>query len=394
MSGWSGNGSRGVDRRHFLRLVGLSSLGSVIAGCAPAAAPAAPAKPAASAAAGAGAAKAAWEIEWERVLAAARQEGTVAVIGPPGEDYRAGLTAFEKAYPDIKLDYLGASGRDLEPRLIAERQAGQYLADVHVGGTTTAFSLKTHGVFAPIRPALILPDVLDDSKWLWGFDWGFMDTDRQLMFGFDASVRPVLYVNRGVVPESELSTVEQLVEPRWRGKISWNDPRVNGGGSGSATHLLMVRGEDFWVRLLRQDLVATRDLRQQAEWIVRGNYPVAGGLDITFLAPFVREGLGLNVKPLAQNTEAGGRMEVGFGTAYLMDKAPHPNAARVYLNWLLSRDGQIAWTTATTRNSRRTDVPPAPDVAPDPNKTYFTTNSEEALEMQFRVQELAREILK
>ena len=395
MSVRSGDGTGGVDRRRFLRLMGLGSLGSVFVGCAapPAAAPAA--APAAVAPAGTGAApKAAWELEWERVLAAAKQEGAVAVVGPPGDDYRGALAAFEKAYPDIRLDYLGVSGRDVEAKLIAERDAGQYLVDVHVGGSTTAFSLKPHGVFAPLRPALILPDASDDSKWRWGFDSAFLDNDRQLMFGFDATIRPVVYVNRGLVPESELSTVEQLLEPRWRGKISWNDPRVNGGGSGSATHLLMVKGEDFWVRLLQQDVVATRDLRQQAEWIVRGTYPIAGGLDITFLVPSVREGLAQNVKPLAQDTETGGRMEVGFGTAYLIDKAPHPNAARVYLNWLLSQDGQSAWHTGTGRTSRRADVPASPELAPDPNRTYHTTNAEDALDQQLRVQELARDILK
>src|SRR5919199_1603170 len=170
MSVRSGDGTGGVDRRRFLRLMGLGSLGSVFVGCA--------AAPAAVAPAGTGAApKAAWELEWERVLAAAKQEGAVAVVGPPGDDYRGALAAFEKAYPDIRLDYLGVSGRDVEAKLIAERDAGQYLVDVHVGGSTTAFSLKPHGVFAPLRPALILPDASDDSKWRWGFDSAFLDND-------------------------------------------------------------------------------------------------------------------------------------------------------------------------------------------------------------------------
>jgi iron(III) transport system substrate-binding protein len=395
MRGQFGDPTRQVHRRGFLRLVGLGSLGVLLAACAapPAAAP--PAKPAQAPAAGAAApAKAAWEAEWERVLAQARQEGTVAVAGPPGTEYRTALAAFEQAHPDIKLEFNGASGRDFEPKLLAERQAGQYLLDVHVGGTSTALSMKPHGVFAPIRPALLLPEVVDDAKWLWGFDWGFMDTDRQLMYGFEANLRPAIHVNRDFVPQSELSTVEQLLEPRWRGKISWNDPRVNGAGSGTAAHLVMVRGEDFWTRLLQQEVVATRDLRQQAEWLVRGTYPIAGGVDTTFLVPFVREGVGRNVTPLAQNTEAGGRLEVGFGTVYLMDRAPHPNAARVYLNWLLSRDGQVAWSTATARNSRRLDVAPSPDAAPDPSKSYLTTNAEAAVDFQLRAQELAREVLK
>src|SRR5688572_16721060 len=109
-------------RRGFLRVAALGAAGTALGACAPAAAPAkppaqptAPAKPAVAAATAAPA-RAAWEQEWERVLAAARQEGVVVVAGPPGDLYRQALVAFEKTYPDIKVEYTGASGRDFGPK--------------------------------------------------------------------------------------------------------------------------------------------------------------------------------------------------------------------------------------------------------------------------------------
>src|SRR5436309_1262094 len=114
-------------------------LGAVLAlcvACAPAgapasrsAAPAAPdagqsaSSPAASApasAAPAAAGQEAWRAEWERVVAAAKQEGHVVVTGPPGESARQALTAFQQAYPEIQLEYSGQRGADFISRALSE----------------------------------------------------------------------------------------------------------------------------------------------------------------------------------------------------------------------------------------------------------------------------------
>src|SRR5438105_9100351 len=108
-------------------LVGLALLAACAAPGAPAAAPrsetplaAAPASPAASASAGGD-----WRAEWDRTLAAAKQEGRVVVMGPPGDGMRSALTAFQSAYPDIRLEYSGSLQQEFSPRMLAEREAGQ-----------------------------------------------------------------------------------------------------------------------------------------------------------------------------------------------------------------------------------------------------------------------------
>jgi iron(III) transport system substrate-binding protein len=365
----------------------------VLAACGPAAAPAAPpppSKPVPGAASGAaspapGAAAAAqpaaapaWQAEWERTLAAARQEGRVVVVGPPAALYRDALVEFEKAYPGIALDFSGLSGRDFAPKVLAERRADQYLVDVHVGGAETVnLQLKPEGAFEPIKPALILPEVLDDSKWLGGFDEGFMDREKQFTYGFQGTLSQHVWVNRELIPESELNAVEQLADPKWRGKIAWNDPRAAGGGSAVAGYWLALQGEDWLRQVMEQDVAITRDLRQQVEWVVRGRYPIAVGGDDTFLIEFQRQGLGQRVETLALHSPLGGRQGPAFGNAMLMNRAPHPNAAKVYLNWLLSKEGQATWTRATDRNSRRLDVKGSDRAAPVPGVNYLIINREE-----------------
>src|SRR3989304_4257772 len=67
---------------------------------------------------------------------------------------------------------------------------GQYLWDVHYGGAQTAMqTLRPNGVLDPVKPALLLPEVLDSSKWLGGLDNVWMDKDNQYVFGFEAGLQ-------------------------------------------------------------------------------------------------------------------------------------------------------------------------------------------------------------
>lgn len=112
---------------------------------------------------------------------------------------------------------------------------------------------------------------------------------------------------------------------------------------------------------------------------------------------FREKGVGLNVKPLAPETPAGGgtRIGPGFGAAMLVNRAPHPNAAKVFLNWLLSREGQTAYVKATEVNSRRLDVTEGPaDTAPKRGVKYVNINKEELNPYQVKGIAVAKELLK
>jgi iron(III) transport system substrate-binding protein len=359
------------------------------AGSAPAAPGGAP--PAAPAAAPA----TSGQTEWDRTVAAAKQEGRVVVGGPPGEIYRQALTAFQQAYPEIRVEYTGASGRDFGPKVVAERQAGQYLWDIHVGGADTAnVQLVPIGAIAETKPLIIRPDILDDSKWLNGFDWGFMDSARLRVFGSSAYLNWSVYVNREVLPESEFSKLEDLMDPRTKGKIVWNEPREAGAGAFHASAIMLTLGEEGLRKVFsQQEVVATKDLRQQVEWLTRGRYPIAIGVDQTSLDEFQRLGVGLNVRPL----DSSGAVSVttGFGgCACVLTNAPHPNAARVYLNWFLSRDGQAVWNKTTSSNSRRLDIEPADPVSmPNPGVDYKILNRQEYQQVRLDTIRIAKEAL-
>jgi iron(III) transport system substrate-binding protein len=380
-----------------LLLVACAPTPSPVASSAPSGKPvgAAATAPAGStdAPSGAGAA-AAWQVEWDNTVAAAKQEGTLALAGAPIPAAREALVAFEKAYPQIRVEYTGLVATDLASRLIAERAAGLYLWDVVVGGGIPASALKTPGLLDPFVPSLLLPEVLDDHVWLGGLKEAFYDEGRAHAFGFGAFHWYQVYVNRDVVPEAELSRVEDLVDPRWKGKIASTDLRTFGPGCAVGAHWLMASGEDSFRRLLANDPAQTQDRRQAAEWVVRERYPIMLGISQVDLAVLTREGLGLNVKPLAPDTDTGARISVGSGMVAVINQAPHPNAAKVFVNWLLSREGQSIWARNTNENSRRVDVTDGPpETRADPNRKYLPDIAkEENLGFFNRCLEIGKEV--
>ena len=326
-----------------------------------------------------GAARLDWEQEWERVVAAAKQEGSVVIMATPGDAAREALTRFQTDYPDIRVEATGAISAQLQARLQQEREAGQYLWDALVQGFGQELPRHVElGWLAPIRPALILPEVLDDSRWLGGFDAGFVDKAGQAAYAFTLDVSSNTYIDHNLVPEGSFQREEDFLDPRWKGRIAWQSPLVGGSGTRAVAFLLLLLGEAAVERLFtQQDIVFTDDRRQLAEWLVRGHYPIVVGVTAPDIVRFQREGLGLNVKPAKTAYDLASPRTGGLR---LLSRGPHPNASKVFVNWLLSPRGQTIWSPLLDSNHRRLDMPAtAPDKAPDPAQVheYVNLNKEE-----------------
>ena len=124
-------------------------------------------------------------MEWEKTVAAAEKENQLTIyIFDAGPVTAETVQAFEKSYPKIKVNQLRARGSDLGPRIIAERRAGKYLVDVFTGGKGTAHATLYIGkTLEPIKPLLILPEVLDETKW-WQGRHKYVDPEAKYIFVF------------------------------------------------------------------------------------------------------------------------------------------------------------------------------------------------------------------
>jgi ABC-type Fe3+ transport system substrate-binding protein len=334
--------------------------------------------------------------EWQKLVPAAEKEGQVNLAGPPGDLFRQILVeSFQKNFPKIQIEFLGGSGRDKVARILRERQGGIYGWDLYISGANSALSaFKPVAGFDPFKPLIVLPEIREDSSWIGGFDAGWADSEKKFYYAFGGGLSgDNIHLNSDVIPPGEIRSAPDLLHPKWTGKIVMQDPRVEGKGLSDALVLSLAYGEAFIKRLLTEQKIAfTSDRRQLVEWLVRGRYPIAIGLNEYFLAPFQEKGVGKNVKVFDDPRTAiywtHGSSAVGY-----FNRAPHPNAAKVYVNWLLSRTGQLEWVKTQT-NSRRTDVPPFdPKTALKTDPNMYHVMAEYSLPQLRRMQNLAKEMI-
>jgi len=333
--------------------------------------------------------------EWKQVLAAAKREGKVVVAGVTGARARSVLKdAFQSKYPEIEVDYTGLPGRSITPRIMMERRVGRKLWDIWFGGGGSSIALKNEGALQDLRPALILPEVKGDKYWNGGVDFSFIDNEKKYLFAYSGYLQPQAFVNRSSIPSSQISSTRQLIDPKFRGKIAINDPRRGGPGVTRVTALRLIYGQEFTKKLLtQQDAVFNRNYRQTAEWVIRGRYPIVIGSSRMHVQEFWAKGLGKDVVTLPSEAEI---MGSGTGHVGLIEGAPNPNAARVYLNWILSKNAQELYAKATSINSRRTDLEPVhPATFPKPELLSKYLRQDEAfVAEQRKTSRLARSWIK
>jgi len=297
--------------------------------------------------------------EWEQVLQGAKKEGAVSVVATVGADFRLALTIpFEKKY-GLRVNYMGMRGSQLIPRVLRERRADKYLWDVFVHGTTTALtSMKPAGALDPIEPALILPGVKDPQNWKEGRLW-FTDKERRYNLLLGLTTRPAFAINTTLVKAREFTAFRDLLDPKWKGKIIvGRDPRGPGPGQSIFTffYLNPKLGPNFIRALIKQDLTILRNDRQSLDMLGKGKFSILLGPAETVTSDLIKRGVPIKlVAP--QQLKEGGPLSPGPASLMLVNKAPHPNAASVYINWILSKEGQTQFTTVTGIPSLRVDVP-------------------------------------
>ncbi len=297
---------------------------------------------------------------WEQILAAAKKEGTVSVIGPQGSETRDALTlAFQKKYPDIRVELQSMAGNQIGPKLFNELAAGRNSTDLLITGTTTALeTLLPAKALVAVKPWLSGPNTQDPSKWRGG-KLTFSDEAQSYNLVFSAYVKAPFIYNSQLVSGADFKSWKDLLEPKWQGKIALKDPVGAGGGLGNSTLWYSHEGlgKDFMRKMFAlKDLVMPRDDRQMLDFAARGKYPIAIGPSDVLTNEFIARGLPLkHLRP--ETLKEGTYITAGNGSLAIPRSAPHPNALRVYLDFFLSPEGQLEWSKAAGFASLRRDVP-------------------------------------
>jgi len=334
-------------------------------------------------------AKPSWQLTWEKTLAAAKKEGKLNLyVGRYGSEPL--LNEFRKEFPEIKLVTVTGSGSSLGTRIISELRAGHVIADLFSGGANTNYEVLYEGkALDSIKSALILPEVLDESKWLDGRH-RYTDPEQRHIFVYIANPSSSgFYYNTTWVNPKEFKSYWDLVNPKWKGKYVSQDPL--GTGLGASLQFIYYHpelGAEYLKRLFGDmEPVFGRDRRQITDWLAQGRYALCVGCRDTARA----KKQGLPVDELDNvDWKEGIQLTSGGGSMSLIKGGPNPHAAKVFVNWFLSRRGQLALQKYNdlygedAPNSRRIDIPKdmlVPVMRLQPGKKYFDVSDPKYADM-------------
>jgi iron(III) transport system substrate-binding protein len=289
---------------------------------------------------------------WDKIVDAGKKEGKVVVSVPSSAELRKGVEKTFKQRFGIEAELIAGRAASIVGKIQQEAKAGVYNFDLHIGGSESMVTgLLSEGLLAPFESAMALPEVKDPKNWWGGHVW--IDNAKSYIYSSQAYLTENLWYNTDHVKPEEIRSFDDLLHPKWVGKIGYLDPRTAGSGTSIWSFLWKLKGEEYLKRLAGQKLFLSRDQRVLAESLAKGKLALVVGLTYYSFVPYLKAGL--PVKPLP-NPRDEVYVSGGSGHVTMLKGAPHPNATKVFINWFLGKEGQEIFGRAMGQGTRRLDV--------------------------------------
>ena len=290
--------------------------------------------------------------EWERTIEAAKKEGKLVAAIPASAELRKVIgEIFPKRFPGIELELTNARGPSNASKIAAEHAAGVRYYDLLISGTATPFGLLNAAILEPVEPLLLLPEVKDPKRWFGAHIW--LDNAKRFIYAFQVYQSENIWHNPTLMKAEDVRSYDDLLNPKWKGKIGLLDPRSPGAGTATWAFFLKIKGEEYLKKLAAQEMFLSRDQRQLADSLAKGKIALTIGLTYYTFLPFIKAGL--PIKPLPDMKE-GTYTSCGSSALSVVKNSPHPNATKVFINWLLGKEGQEIYGKAMGQATRRFDV--------------------------------------
>jgi iron(III) transport system substrate-binding protein len=322
-----------------------------------------------------------WSAERAKLIAAAEQEGEIDFFSQPNLAARNFIAAaWAKDFPNIKLSITATPGAQIVGRVRLERQSGKYLWDLIMTGSVIGFDMVKDGFVDPFAPELSDPAVNDPKIW-GGWDEAYVDSANAYVFSPNLALKSPVYNALKLSPDKvKKEGVHILLDPALKGKIYWHDPNVPGPGAQFAFYLARRFSEDELRHFINdQKPVFVTDQNQVIDALAHGTAWLAlgPGNSHALMEPYIKAGVPIDLRKFGNAPELND-ITLGGSTIWVMKNRPHPNATRLFINWLLSKDIQDGFAKATEQNSRRIDVASVADAdgTPVPGAHYVAPQDE------------------
>jgi iron(III) transport system substrate-binding protein len=282
----------------------------------------------------------------QQLAAAAEKEGSVTwYTTVAADDVQSVVEAFNKTYPGIKVNSIRLSADKIPPRIETEQRGGKYNADVVSGNSSYTAQLIQAGAYQPYEPpdATPLPAQLDLPE---GYQTTTYVTTTVIAWN------PTVLKQKGLTAPTSFA---DLTKPEWKGNFSIDPSAVN-----LYDALIEQTGRDAALKIaqgLGNNEPKFVESHTEALTQVQAGEPVATATAYGYKASDLKKDSPDQLDYINPNP-----LPTGADLINLAKNAPHPNAARLFLDWVTSQEGQKAIEDVTNHTSLRADVPNDPAV--------------------------------
>ena len=191
-------------------------------------------------------------------MEAAKKEGKIVIAIPPSNELRKELETVLKQKFGIEAELVAAPGPKNASRIAAEKKAGVNYFDAIICGTGTAAGLTHDGMLEPMEPFWLLPEVRDPKQWWGGHIWEDNVSTHKFLYSFLADVATHgIWYNTSMVKAEEFKSFDDYINPKWKGKIGFSDPRIPSSGQSIWSFMWELKGEEFLKKFVQQELFLT-----------------------------------------------------------------------------------------------------------------------------------------
>lgn len=308
-----------------------------------------------------------WEAQYEQLIQAARDEGElVAMFGATTAAAEERIRAeFTKRY-GVKFTLVPGSTDEVTNRVLAETSQGVHTVDLAAQGPSGIKRVVAANILAPLESELIVPDVTDRAQnWRVTYiPWAEEDVNGEFVTYYGLNVNrniSRMYYNSEIPPEDVQSVMswKDFLDPKWKGRLAVSDVSESAAATRTATWTRL--GRDYWDQLMRTQDVTVWAAGADTNFtnaILNRDQDVAlipGGAEGAMIDA-AEQGLPIAEWPVT--------LEEGSAAAFqgllgILANPPHPNAAKLYINWLLSKEGGTVYNALTNKPlvHLRSDVP-------------------------------------
>jgi iron(III) transport system substrate-binding protein len=283
-----------------------------------------------------------------KIEAAARKEGKLVFYVGAGLTSRESERAMSQVFQErhgITIDWTSMDAREIAPRVFAEQRTKQYTVDLAMVGSTGSFTqLKSRGYVMSI----LAPSTFEKDVWRLEPAASFRE-DRDWMWT-RVPLSPSLLINTRLVPPAEEpKSYKDLLDPKWKGKIVIMTPAVGGSGSGWFFATYRKLGLEYMKALAKQ-VVLVASTADAPNGVARGLYSIAIAPNVPRSRELTKEGAPLKFVHPKEGSH------LSSGGIALIANAPHLNAAKLFLNWFYTKEGQTTYAPTMPTISVRKDV--------------------------------------